>query len=87
MKAWHSKSKDRVREPVGHLQLPSDSTQPSRGPALRPAPPDASVPDWLPSVRPDWPCRAPRFLTHVRDEMGDLSEVVVHKLLEHGRLR
>ncbi|GAB4814781.1 hypothetical protein N2152v2_001827 [Parachlorella kessleri] len=31
--------------------------------------------------------RAPRFLTHIRDEMGDLAELVVHKLLAHGRLR
>lgn len=32
-------------------------------------------------------CRAPRFLTHVGDEMGSLAELVVHKLLENGRLR
>ncbi len=31
--------------------------------------------------------RNPRFLMHVRDESGELPELVVECLLEHGRLR
>lgn len=32
-------------------------------------------------------CRVPRFLTHVADEHGPQSVLLLRNLLDHGRLR
>jgi DNA-directed RNA polymerase III subunit RPC3 len=42
---------------------------------------EAAVPAILQNIR------KPRFLMHVRDEMGEMPELVVECLLEHGRMR